>query len=86
MTPVTDLADLARTTAWARQTHRSEKLLDSVITSLYEVGLSLQAAQHLPGDAARERIAGALRRLDDTICQIRDTAFTGRDHDNRPGI
>jgi hypothetical protein len=38
-----------------------------------------QAAADLPHDAASNGIAEALQRLDDTIRQIRDTAFTTRD-------
>ncbi len=71
-----DLADLARAVAAARQAHDGQGLLDSVTTSLYRVGLSLQAAADLPHDAASQGIAEALRHLDDTIRQIRDTAFT----------
>jgi anti-anti-sigma factor len=79
-----DLADLARAAVAAEQEHRGHELLDRVTTSLYHVGLSLQAAISLPADVARERIAEALRRLDDTIREIRDHAFTTRDHWNRP--
>jgi hypothetical protein len=39
--------------------YRSQELLDAVITSLHKNGLSLQAAQDLPPDAAREHIAEA---------------------------
>ena len=74
-----DLADLARAAAAARQAHGSQELLDSVTTSLYHVGLSLQAAADLPHDAASKGIAEALRHLDDTIREIRDNAFTTRD-------
>jgi len=80
-----DLADLARSAVAARQADRHQKLVDSVITSLYEVGLSLQAAADLPHDAARERIATALHHLDETIRQIRDAAFTGRHLETPPG-
>ena len=59
-----------------RQAHDGQELLDSVITSLYHVGLSLQAAADPPHDAASQGIAEALQHLDDTIRQIRDTAFT----------
>ena len=73
-----DLADLARAVV-AEQAHRGQELLDRVTTSLYHVGLSLQGAINLPADVARERIAEALQRLDDTIREIRDHAFTARD-------
>jgi anti-anti-sigma factor len=71
-----DLADLARAAAAAKQAHDGQELLDSVTTSLYHVGLSLQAAADLPHDAARKSSADALQHLDDTIRQIRDIAFT----------
>ena len=73
-----DLADLARAAVAAEQAHRGQELLDRVTTSLYHVGLSLQGAINLPADVARERIAEALQRLDDTIREIRDQAFTAR--------
>ncbi len=62
--------------AAARQAHDGQELLDSITTGLYKVGLSLQAAADLPHDAASKGIAEALQDLDDTIRQIRDTAFT----------
>ncbi len=77
-----DLADLVRAAATAKQAHDGQELLDSITTSLYHVGLSLQAAADLPHDAASNGIAEALQHLDDTIRQIRDTAFTTRDPQN----
>ena len=77
-----DLADLARAAVAARQAHDGQELLDSVTTSLYHLGLSLQAAADLPHDAASKGIAEALQHLDDTIRQIRDTAFTIRGPQN----
>ena len=79
-----DLADLARAAAAARQAHDGQELLNSVTTSLYHLGLSLQAAADLPHDAASKGIAEALRHLDDTIRQIRDTAFTTRSPETHP--
>ncbi len=79
-----DLADLARAAVAAEQTHRGQELLDRVTTSLYHVGLSLQGAINLPADLARERIAEALQRLDDTIREIRNHAFTTHDQGIRP--
>jgi anti-anti-sigma factor len=72
-----DLADFARA-AVAEQTHRGQELLDRIVGSLFHVGVSLQAAVDLPSDVARERIAEAVRRLDDTIREIRDHAFRTR--------
>jgi anti-anti-sigma factor len=77
-----DLADLARS-AVAGQSHRTKDLLDRVVHHLFQVGLSLQAASGLPGDAARERLTEALEQLDDTIHQIRDYAFTSGDEGPR---
>jgi hypothetical protein len=54
------------------------ELPTAVTTSLYHVGFSLQGAISMPADVARERIAEALQRLDDTIREIRDQAFTTR--------
>jgi anti-anti-sigma factor len=69
-----DLADLARA-AIAEQAHRDQELLDRVVQSLFQVGLSLQAAVDLPAEVARERITTALRQLDDTIHEIREYSF-----------
>jgi anti-anti-sigma factor len=78
-----DLADLARA-AVGEQTHRHRELIDAVVQSLFQVGLSLQAAVNLPGEVARERITEALRRLDDTIQDIRDDAFAAPGEEPRP--
>ena len=63
----------------AEQAHRSLELFDTVITSVFDVGLSLQVAMDLPADAAREHIAAAVVSLDETIREIRDTAFAARE-------
>jgi len=76
-----DLAELARTAVPAEQAPRGRVLLDTIITSLFHAGLSLQAAMDLPADAARQRITEALVHLDDTIREIRNTAFTALNHD-----
>lgn len=81
--PSTDLGDLARAAA-ANQMHRGRKLLDRVVNSLFHVGLSLESAIDLPHDIAVERIADALRRLDDTIREIHDHAFTDMDRGAPP--
>jgi anti-anti-sigma factor len=70
-----DLVGLARSAAAAGHAQRSQELLDQVTASLFEVGVSLQAAFDLPHHLARERITAALQRLDDTICHIRDHVF-----------
>jgi signal transduction histidine kinase len=54
-------------------------MLDTVITSLFQVGLSLAAATDLPAEVTKQRIAEALGHLDDTIREIRHSAFSTRD-------
>jgi len=65
----------------AEQARRSLELFDTVVTSLFGIGLSLHEAMDLPADAASERIAAAVLLLDETIRQVRDTAFTARRHE-----
>jgi anti-anti-sigma factor len=72
--PRDDVAGLARLAA-AAQAPGVQELLDRVVGSLFQVGLSLQAAADLPGDVAREHMTGALSRLDDAIHEIRGYAF-----------
>ncbi len=69
----------------AEQAHRSLELLDTVVTSLFHVGLSLHVAMDLPADAARERIAAAVGHLDETIREVRDNAFTAHGHQTADG-
>ena len=71
----TDLADLARD-AVGDKSQVTEGLLDRVVSRLFQVGLSLQAAAGLPGDVARKRLAEALDQLDEVIHQVRNYAFT----------
>ena len=81
MTAVCSLADLdpaAAVAAAAEQVRRGQDLLDTVITRLYQVGVSLQTAD-LARDTARPHIEEALRILDDTISQIRDSTFADRE-------
>ncbi len=59
----------------------TQQLLDTVITSLSSVGLSLQAATDLPAEATRQRIAEAIGHLDEIIREVRGAAFAHRDHD-----
>jgi signal transduction histidine kinase len=77
-----ELAGLATVAVAAEETRRAQQLLDTVITSLFHVGVSLQAAMELPADGTRQRIAEALGHLDDIIREIRDSAFTSRDYDD----
>lgn len=70
-----DLVGLALAAATAEQAQRSHELLDEVTAGLFDVGVSLQAAMELPHHLARQRIAVALQRLDNTIHQIREYVF-----------
>ncbi len=74
-----DLIDLARSAVTAQQAHYGRELLDTITTRLFQLGLNLQTAIDLPADMVRQRIEGALEQLDDTIREIRDTAFTAPD-------
>jgi len=69
-----DLASLARAAASDHEKQIGE-LLDRVVSSLFHVGVSLQAAAGQPAHLARERITDALLRLDEVIHQIRDHVF-----------
>jgi PAS domain S-box-containing protein len=73
-----DLAEFARAAAAQARAHRSQDLLDRIVSHLFQVGLSLQAASSQPADVARQRIAEAVQRLDDTIHEIRDHMFAAR--------
>ena len=74
-----DLIALARSAVTVQQAHRGRELLDTITTRLFQLGLNLQAAIDLPADMVRQRIEEALEHLDDTIREIRDTAFTTPD-------
>jgi anti-anti-sigma factor len=80
MTAGRSLADIDA----ARQVHRSQEFPDAIITRLYQVGVSLQTAAQLHGDAARPYINDALRTLDDTISQIRDGTFADTEDKGAP--
>ena len=79
-----DLAGLARAAASAQHTQRGLELLDNVVSSLFHVGLSLQAAIDLPHRMARQRITDALQQLDDTIQEIRGHMFTASGQETSP--
>jgi hypothetical protein len=68
----------------AELAHRSLELFDTVITSVFDVGLSLHVATALPADAAREHTAAAVVSLNETIREVRDTAFITRGHQTAP--
>ena len=78
MTAVRSLADIDTAAAAVRRLRRGQELLDTVITSLFQIGVSLQAAADLPGATGRPHLEEALRILDDTISQIRDGTFADR--------
>jgi len=80
-----DLAARARTAVTAEQQHRGRDLLDTIITTLFDVGLSLQAAIDLPAEAVRQRITEALGDLDEVISHIRSTAYTSGNRRGAPG-
>jgi anti-anti-sigma factor len=54
---------------------RAEELLHVVVTSIFDVGVILQAAIDLPPDVTAQRVAEALRRLDDAVRDARDHVF-----------
>ncbi len=83
MTEVRSLADVDAAAAAVRRVHRSQELLDSIITRLYQVGISLQTAADLPRDSAGPHVEQALRTLDDTISQIRESTFAGQEDQGR---
>jgi len=64
---------------------RTGKLLGSVVKSIFNVGLLLQAAAGLPQDAARLRIFEALRLLEDLTWEVRDHVFAERGQGTQPG-
>ncbi len=84
MTAVRSLADVDVAAAAAQQVHRSRELLDTIITHLYQVGVSLQIAADLPRDTARPHLEEAVRTLDDIIAQIRDSTFADQQDQDPP--
>jgi anti-anti-sigma factor len=78
MTAVRSLADVDAAAA-AQRAHHCQELLDTITTRLHRVGVSLQAAAGLPRDTARPHVEEALRTLDDTISQIRDSTVGDQD-------
>jgi anti-anti-sigma factor len=78
------LEDLTGLASTAEHEHRGWELLDTVVTSLVHVGISLRAATGLSPQATRQRIDEVLQRLDDTIRQIRDATCTTHGHGTSP--
>jgi anti-anti-sigma factor len=79
--PGADLAELARAAAAAEDARRGRELLGRVAGHLMDIGLSLQEAAGLPREATVQRIADALRGLDDTIREIHDHVFAAPPQD-----
>jgi anti-sigma B factor antagonist len=65
---------------------RTEELLDMAVAGIFDVGLILQAAIDLAPNDTAQRIAEALRRLDDAVRDIRDHVLAGRGQDAGPGL
>lgn len=66
----------AAAAAWQEQS--GQELLGKTVESLFHVALGLQAVLDAAPEAGRERISGALQRLDGTIREIRGHLFTVR--------
>jgi len=64
----------------------AEDLLGPVVDSIFNAGLTLQAAIDLPPDVTAQRITGALQHLDDAVREIRNQVFAERDHSVEPGL
>jgi anti-anti-sigma factor len=63
-------ADPVRAAA-AQRADRAEDLLEWAVSSIFNVGMSLQAAVDLPGNLTKQRITEALGRLDHVVREIR---------------
>ena len=57
--------------AAAQRADRAEDLLEWAVSSIFNVGMNLQAAVDLPGNLTKQRITEALGRLDDVVREIR---------------
>jgi anti-anti-sigma factor len=64
----------------------TDELLDWVVGSIFNVGISLQAVLDLPRDIGEQRITESMRRLDDAIRAIRDYVFARSGQEARPGV
>ena len=78
-----DLASLARDASAARQEHL--QLLNTVVSGLFDAGLSLRAAAGLTADGAGQPMVAVVGKLDDIIRQIRSAVVAGRVQLWRPG-
>lgn len=74
-----------RETRTADPAARTDELLDVAVGGIFDVGLILQTAVDLPRDVTAQRIAEALRRLDEIVRKIRDHVLAGRGQSAGPG-
>jgi anti-sigma B factor antagonist len=58
--------------------YRAGELLDRVIGTILDAGLSLHDAAHLPRNLTEQRIAKALRGLDDLVREVREYTLRER--------
>jgi anti-anti-sigma factor len=65
---------------------RTEELLEVAVAGIFDVGLILQAAVDLPPGDTGQRIAEALRCLDDLVREIRDHMLAGQGHSVEPSM
>jgi len=77
-TAVEGVARLPLAASGAQQVLYGRALLDRIANRLYHVGLTLEATASQSPQAARQSVAEALRQLDATIREIRDSAFVVR--------
>ena len=77
-TAVEEVARLPLAASGAQQVLYGRALLDRIANRLYHVGLTLEATASQSPQAARQSVAEALRQLDATIREIRDSAFVVR--------
>ncbi len=81
-----DRSQVVPADAAADDARRGRELLTRLVDDLFRVGLSLQTAADVPHEAARQRISGSLKILDDTIRQIRDHVFAAPGQDGPPDL
>jgi len=86
--PVTEATPWAVGTWVAGADHagRTGELLDWVVTSVFQVGTSMQAAMDLPPGPAAQRLTEALSGLDEIVREIRDHLFAERGQRTGPGL
>lgn len=65
---------------------RPEELLESVLSSVFQIGMILQAATGPSPDLTTERIDEVLRRLDDVVRSVRDHLFAEPGHPAEQGL